>query len=127
MGSGSASKFRSSVGSKWSHKRLWTNIIESWRLKTDPHQSDKLIRIRNREKKRDPDPSRKENRDPGSASKFFDAETKHWHLRITKVSIPDYCILALVVVSVVDPGSEFFPSRIPDPNFSIPRIHITEF
>jgi len=78
-------------------------------------------------KKRDSDPRQKENRDPGSA-KFIDAKKQHRHLPlfIKKGSIPDYLIMALLVVSVVDPRflsriRFFFLSQIPDPNFSHPE------
>jgi hypothetical protein len=88
-------------------------------------------------KKRDSDPRQKENRDPGSA-KFIDAKKQHRHLPlfIKKGSIPDYLIMALLVVSVVDPrffipdpiffsipdpGSEFFPSRIKEFKYFNPK------
>ncbi len=71
---------------------------------------------------------------------FHTTTIRHWKLRLNMSTIQStyrtYCTshfsrlfrnkmlfckkLMMHSVSVADPGSEFFPSRIPDPNFSIP-------
>jgi hypothetical protein len=48
---------------------------------------------------------------------------KYWHrvpLSVSRFRLQIHDFLAVLRIRDVHPGSDFFPSQIPDPNFSIP-------